>query len=100
MCILILQLPQLQYLLDITAMYVIRCIIPSCTQTLPPDERCDIPFPEGGTIMPMGKVSHLAEKLVVIQSLPGTPPFDEGTVLWTKEKKSIAKVNRGTAALH
>lgn len=42
--------------------------------------------------MPMGKVSHLAEKLVVIQALPGTPPFDEGTVLWTKEKKSIAKV--------
>ena len=42
--------------------------------------------------MPIGKVSHLAEKLVVIEALPGTPPFDEGTVLWTKEKKSIAKV--------
>jgi hypothetical protein len=42
--------------------------------------------------MPMGKVSHLAEKLVVIQALPGTPPFDEGTVLWTKEKQSIAEV--------
>lgn len=45
--------------------------------------------------MPVGKVSHLAEKLVVIQALPGTPPFDEGTVLWTKEKQSITKVCDG-----
>ena len=42
--------------------------------------------------MPMGKVSHQAEKLVVIKALPGTPPFDEGTLLWSKEKKSIARV--------
>lgn len=42
--------------------------------------------------MPIGKVSHLAEKLIVIEALPGTPPFDEGTVIWSKEKKSIARV--------
>ena len=42
--------------------------------------------------MPIGRVSHVAEKLVVIHALPGTPPFDEGTVLWSKEKKSLARV--------
>ena len=29
---------------------------------------------------------------VVVASLPNTPPVDEGTVLWTKDKTSIAKV--------
>ena len=29
---------------------------------------------------------------VVIASLPDTPPVDEGTVLWTIDKTSIAKV--------
>ena len=42
--------------------------------------------------MPMGKVSHLAEKVVIIEALPGTPPFDEGTVIWNKQKKSVARV--------
>lgn len=43
-------------------------------------------------MLPIGEVSHLAEKLVIIRALPGTPPFDEGTVIWSKERKSIAKV--------
>ena len=63
-----------------------------CIQTLPTPARCDIPFPDRGTLMPIGKVSHLAEKLIVIEALPGTPPFDEGTVIWSKEKKSMARV--------
>ena len=39
--------------------------------------------------------------LVVVASLPNTPPVNEGTVLWTKDKTSIAKVkNMCTHAEH
>ena len=31
---------------------------------------------------------------MVVNSLPNTPPVDEGTVLWSKEKISIAKVHK------
>lgn len=59
---------------------------------LPPLESCDMPFPEGAQLLALGKVSHITEQLVVIQSLPDTPPVDEGTVLWSEDKKSLSVV--------
>ena len=59
---------------------------------LPLVEPCKIPFPENGKLLPVATVSHYTEKLLVVSSLPITPPVDEGTVLWTKDKTSIAKV--------
>ena len=29
---------------------------------------------------------------VILESLPGAPPVDEATVLWSEEQKSLAKV--------
>lgn len=51
-----------------------------------------MPFPEGAQLLALGKVSHITEQLVVIQSLPDTPPVDEGTVLWSEDKKSLSVV--------
>ncbi len=55
-------------------------------------ESCDIDFPEGAEMLPLGRVSHITEGLVVIESLSDTPPVDERTVLWSEAKKSISVV--------
>ena len=60
---------------------------------MPPLESCDIPFPKGAKLLAIGTISHITEGLVAIQSLPNTPPVDEGTVLWSEEKKSLSVVN-------
>jgi hypothetical protein len=49
-------------------------------------------FPEGAQLLALGTVSHITEQLVVIQSLPNMPAVDEGTVLWSGEKKSLSVV--------
>lgn len=43
--------------------------------------------------MALGKVSHITEEVVVIRALPDTPPVDEGTVLWSQDKKSLSVVS-------
>ena len=67
--------------------------LPPSLQDLPPLESCDVPFPEGAQLLALGAVSHITEELVVIQSLKDTPPVDEGTVLWTQDKKSLSVVS-------
>ena len=64
-------------------------------QDLPPLESCDMSFPEGAELLALGKVSHITEEIVVIQSLPATPPVDEGTVLWNQQGKSLSVVSEG-----
>lgn len=49
-----------------------------------------VPFPENGKLLSIGKVCSHLEGLVIISSLPGTPPVDAGTVLWNSEKQSLA----------
>ena len=49
-------------------------------------------FPEGAQLLALGTVSHITEQLVVIQAIHGTPPVDEGTVLWSEAKKSLSVV--------
>ena len=59
---------------------------------LPSEEKCDIPFPPNGKILPIGEVAHYTEKLIVIKSFPNTPAVNDGTVLWRKDKTSIARI--------
>eukprot|EP00731_Ephydatia_muelleri_P004092 Em0002g268a len=55
----------------------------------PPVEKRNIPFPEGGELAPIGKVSHITEKLVVIA---GASPVNEGTVVWSQEKECLGEI--------
>ena len=59
---------------------------------LPSEEKCDIPFPPNGKLLPIGEVSHYTEKLIVIKSFPDTPAVNDGTILWRKDKTSIARI--------
>ncbi len=56
------------------------------------DDECKIPFPSDGKLLPIGEVSHYAEKLLVITSFPNTPAVNEGTVLWREDKTSISRI--------
>ena len=70
-----------------------------CAQDIPPLESCDLPFPEGGQLVVVGEVSHITEELAVIRAYPDTPPVDEGTVLWSAQKKSLSVVCCGHCVL-
>lgn len=55
-------------------------------------ENLHISLPEDTKMEPIGTISSVVEQLVIVESYKNTPPLNEDSVLFTKDRTSIGKI--------
>ncbi|XP_052411267.1 H/ACA ribonucleoprotein complex non-core subunit NAF1-like isoform X1 [Carassius gibelio] len=61
-------------------------------EDLPAVENLHISLPEDTEMEPIGTISSVVEQLVIVESYKNTPPLNEDSVLFTKNRTSIGKI--------
>ncbi|XP_018591119.2 H/ACA ribonucleoprotein complex non-core subunit NAF1 [Scleropages formosus] len=61
-------------------------------EELPAVEDVVVYLPEHAEMQPIGIVSQIIDKLVIIQSLKDMPPLNEDSVVFNKDRQSVGKV--------
>ncbi|MFT7807547.1 H/ACA ribonucleoprotein complex non-core subunit NAF1 [Arapaima gigas] len=61
-------------------------------EELPVVEDVVVVLPEDAEIQPIGVVSRIIDKLVIIEALKDTPPLNEDSIIFNRERQSAGKV--------
>ncbi|KAF5897200.1 coiled-coil domain-containing protein, partial [Clarias magur] len=61
-------------------------------EELPAVENLTISLPEGTDLEPVGIISSIVDQLVIVESKKDTPPLNDDSVLFTKDRVSIGRV--------
>uniref|UniRef100_A0AAY4DCF6 H/ACA ribonucleoprotein complex subunit n=1 Tax=Denticeps clupeoides TaxID=299321 RepID=A0AAY4DCF6_9TELE len=61
-------------------------------EDLPAVEELAITLPESTVLQPVGTISSIIDKLVIIQSLKDIPPLNDDTVIFNKDRLAIGRV--------
>uniref|UniRef100_A0A1A7WJJ5 H/ACA ribonucleoprotein complex non-core subunit NAF1 n=2 Tax=Iconisemion striatum TaxID=60296 RepID=A0A1A7WJJ5_9TELE len=61
-------------------------------EELPTVEEVCVTLPDEAELQPVGTVSSILQQLVIIQSLKDTPPLNDNSILFTSDRRAVAKV--------
>ncbi|XP_056443008.1 H/ACA ribonucleoprotein complex non-core subunit NAF1 isoform X2 [Gadus chalcogrammus] len=61
-------------------------------EELPAVEELCVSLPESAEIQPIGTVTSVIQQLMIVQSLKGTPPLTEDSIIFTSDRLAVGKV--------
>ncbi|CAL8329208.1 unnamed protein product [Lota lota] len=61
-------------------------------EELPAVEELCVSLPESAEIQPIGTVTSVIQQLMIVQSLKGTPPLTEDSIIFTSDRQAVGKV--------